>query len=139
MRHVVYLAAFVLALFLVPGTSSAAPPWGIPAGAKTVEANGYEMAYIEKGTGTPLLIIHGTGQDYRYFAASMDALAARHRVIALSLRFYYPHPWDGKGNYSTASHADDVVAFVRALNAERAPGRPFIRRHGRVLRSTEST
>ena len=91
--------------------------WDLPVGVKTIPANGYELAYVEKGSGVPVILVHGIGVDYRYFTASMDALATRHRVISISLRHHYPERWDGKGDYNFPLLAGDVVAFIRALSA----------------------
>ena len=91
--------------------------WELPAGVKTLQVNGYEMAYTERGAGVPLLLVHGSGVDYRYFAAQMEPLAARYRVIAVSLRHYYPEPWRGEGEFRLNQHAADLAAFIRGLNA----------------------
>ncbi len=94
--------------------------WELPAGAKSLEVNGYEMAYVERGTGESVLLVHGTLSDFRAFSGVMDPLAAKHRVIAVSLRHYYPERWDGTGgNFSLRQHINDVVAFIRTLNAGR--------------------
>jgi hypothetical protein len=56
----------ILSLFSFISISAyAAPPWPIPEGLKTVEVNGYEMAYLEAGSGVPILLIHGSLTDYR--------------------------------------------------------------------------
>lgn len=47
----------------------------------------------------------------------MDALASRFRVVALSLRHYYPEPWKGEGQFSLVQHAKDVAAFIEALDS----------------------
>lgn len=91
--------------------------WHRPDGVKTLEVNGYPLSYFEKGVGTPLVLVHGIGVDYRYFMSTMDALAARYRVISVSLRHHFPEKWDGKGEYSYRLLADDLVAFVRQLDA----------------------
>jgi esterase len=91
--------------------------WELPQGVKTLEVNGYELAYLEKGVGVPIVLVHGTAVDYRYFTASMDALAVGHRVVAVSLRHHYPERWDGKGNYNLPLLASDVADFIRKLSA----------------------
>ena len=117
MKTICKLLALCLSVALVACQSNAPRTWDIPAGVKTLAANGYELAYVEKGSGVPVILVHGIGVDYRYFTVSMDALAARHRVISISLRHHYPERWNGKGDYDFPLLAGDVVAFSRALNA----------------------
>jgi pimeloyl-ACP methyl ester carboxylesterase len=45
------------------------------------------VAYLEKGQGTPLILLHGIGSAARSFATQLDALSSRWRVIA----------WDAPG------------------------------------------
>jgi pimeloyl-ACP methyl ester carboxylesterase len=42
--------------------------------------------------------------------------AEQYRVIAISLRHYFPEPWDGRGDdFSILQHADDLAEFTRKL------------------------
>jgi pimeloyl-ACP methyl ester carboxylesterase len=85
---------------------------------RVLHVNGYEMAYAERGEGTPLLPIHGSLLDQRYWAPQMETLGQRHRVIAPSLRHYWPARWDGVGDdFTMQQHVEDVAAFVAALGA----------------------
>jgi esterase len=94
------------------------PRTELPAGTKSLRVNGYDMAYVERGAGQPVLLIHGIFTDFRYFSGVMDAFPPNYRFIAVSLRHYYPERWDGKGgSFSMRQHVDDVAAFVRELNA----------------------
>jgi esterase len=106
---------------------SAAAPWPLPPGVKTMPVNGYPMAYVEQGAGVPVVLVHGTNGDYRSWAPQMEPLGARHRAISVSLRHYYPEPWDGKGEFSARQHVEDVIAFIEELNA----GRAFLIGHSR--------
>ena len=106
-----------LALCLAACQSVTPRTWELPPGVKTIPVNGYEMAYVEKGTGTPVVLVHGATVDYRYLAATMDLLAVRHRVLAVSLRHHYPERWDGQGDYNLPLLASDVAQFIRTLNA----------------------
>src|ERR1700758_4119645 len=87
----------------------AAAPWPLPPGVKTLHVNGYPMAYVEHGAGVPVMLVHGTNGDYRSFAPQMAPLGARYRAIAVSLRHYYPEPWDGEGEFSARQHGEDVI------------------------------
>ena len=98
-------------------SAQAEPKWPLPKDVKTVEVNGYEMAYQETGSGSPLVLVHGALADYRVWYAQVPEFAKTYRVIAVSLRHYYPEKWDGKGDdFSIEQHATDVVAFIRKLN-----------------------
>ena len=91
--------------------------WPLPEGVKSVEVNGYPMAYQESGSGTPLVLVHGALNDYRYWNSQIPVFATHHRIIAVSLRHYFPEPWDGRGDdFSIPQHADDLAAFVQALD-----------------------
>lgn len=95
--------------------------WPIPAGLTCVEINDYPLTYVEKGVGTPLVLVHGSIVDARVFGNVMDRFAAHHRVIAPNLRHYYPEPWRGNGgNFSAEQHADDLAAVARHLGLGQA-------------------
>lgn len=78
--------------------------------------NGYELACRDLGSGVPVVLVHGSLCDYRYWQSQAVALSARYRVIAPSLRHYYPEHWDGEGSgFSTRQHVDDVLALLDQL------------------------
>jgi pimeloyl-ACP methyl ester carboxylesterase len=85
---------------------------------QTLPVNGYDMAYLEIGRGPPLVCVHGSLCDFRIWSAVLGPLTARHRVIAVSLRHFFPEHWDGVGDtYSIAQHVEDVIAFIAQLDA----------------------
>jgi len=43
---------------------------------RNITINGYDMAFIEEGQGQPLLLVHGSLYDYRYWAPQISAFAA---------------------------------------------------------------
>jgi pimeloyl-ACP methyl ester carboxylesterase len=84
---------------------------------QTLHVNGYDMAYLEVGQGPPLVCVHGSLCDFRIWSAVLGPLAPRHRVIAVSLRHFFPEQWDGVGDtYSIAQHVADVIAFIEQLD-----------------------
>lgn len=111
------VAAAVVTLCLAGCQAPQKRGWDLPAGVKSLQVNGYPLAYVERGTGPTVLLVHGAGNDYRTWAPQMDPLSSRFRVVAMSLRHYYPEPWKGEGEFSLVLHARDVAAFIDALGA----------------------
>ena len=91
------------------------PNWDLPAGVKTLSANGYPMAYVERGSGPTVVLVHGAINDYRYWNPQIESLASHFRVISVSLRHYYPEPWKGEGEFSLKLHSEDLAAFIERL------------------------
>src|SRR6201987_5623619 len=107
--------------------ASTSTPWPLPPGVKAQHVNGYPMAYVEQGAGAPVVLVHGTNGDYRSWVHQMEPLGAKDRAISVSLRHYYPEPWDGTGEFSARQHVEDVIAFIESLDA----GRAFLIGHSR--------
>jgi pimeloyl-ACP methyl ester carboxylesterase len=85
---------------------------------QTLCVNGTDMAYLEIGQGPPLVCVHGTLGDFRTWSAVLGPLSKQHRVIAVSLRHFFPEHWDGVGDtYSIARHVADVIVFIEQLAA----------------------
>jgi len=83
---------------------------------QTLRVNGYDMAYLDVGSGPTLACVHGSLCDFRIWGSVIGPLTAKHRVIAVSLRHFFPDHWDGTGDtYSIAQHVDDVIAFIAQI------------------------
>ena len=65
---------------------------------QTLRVNGYDMAYLEIGQGTPLVCVHGTLGDFRTWSAVLGPLSKERRMISLSLRHFFPEHWNGVGD-----------------------------------------
>ena len=84
---------------------------------QTLSVNGYDMAYLEVGEGPPLVCVHGSLCDFRVWSAVLGPLTQKHRVIAVSLRHFFPEHWEGVGDtYSIAQHTADVIGFIEKLD-----------------------
>jgi pimeloyl-ACP methyl ester carboxylesterase len=81
----------------------------------TLRVNGYDMAYVEAGEGEPVVLVHGSLCDYRYWTLQMPAFSTAFRTISLSLRHFYPERWNGDGDaFNIRQHMEDAVAFIDA-------------------------
>lgn len=77
------------------------------------------MTVTARGEGPVLLLIHGSLNDHRYWSPQVGAFAASgRRVVAPSLRHYWPDVWDGTpGSFRIDAHVEDVARLVADLSA----------------------
>ncbi|WP_236201212.1 alpha/beta fold hydrolase [Pseudomonas pseudonitroreducens] len=89
--------------------------------------NDYELTCQVAGRGAPLLLVHGSLCDYRYWRGQVEVLSARYRVIVPSLRHCFPEQWDGEGvGFTTKQHVDDLLALI-----DQIPGPVHLLGHSR--------
>ena len=80
----------------------------------SIEIDGRPIHYAEAGSGPPLVLVHGTLLDQRYWAPQMAAFSGRNHVYALSMLGCWPTTWDGQ-DFTIARHTADVAGFIRAV------------------------
>ncbi|HEX6131490.1 MAG TPA: alpha/beta hydrolase [Actinomycetota bacterium] len=85
----------------------------------TARCNGYDLDYVEEGSGFPVVLIHGLAGDKSAWAPQVARFRADHRVIAFDNR--------GAGAstqvdepITTEDMARDTIALMDALGVERA-------------------
>lgn len=94
---------------------------------RLIRANGIDIHCIERGSGRPLLLLHGglVSSSLRWagipvsYATYLDTLARRFRVIAPDTRGCARTAHSGDESISFALLADDVAALIDALDLER--------------------
>jgi 2-hydroxy-6-oxonona-2,4-dienedioate hydrolase len=86
---------------------------------RNVEVDGLPIRYLEAGTGPPLVLLHGAGDNALDWQWVMLALAATHRVFAPDLPGS-PDSARPVADYSPAFFERFVAAFVDALDIGRA-------------------
>ena len=111
-----FASVIAVVLFLASCQTVQKPGWDLPPGVKTLTVNGYPMAYMERGTGPTVVLVPGSLNDYRYWTPQLESLSSRFRVVSVSLRHYYPEPWNGVGEFSFTRHSRDLAAFIERLN-----------------------
>ncbi len=80
--------------------------------------NGVDLYYEERGSGPPLLLVHGTGGYADLWSPVLDGLARAHRVIAYDRRGFARSA--AKPGGGLAEHARDAAALLDALDASPA-------------------
>lgn len=77
------------------------------------------LYYEEKGSGFPLIMLHGNGEEHGYFEHQTDCFAENYRVIAIDTRGHGRSP-RGKGEFSIKRFADDLYGFMTEHGIEKA-------------------
>ena len=78
-----------------------------------------EHFYIEKGTGEPLILLHGNGADSGYFRGQIDAFAGRYHVYAVDTRGHGRTPRGGMP-FTIRQFAEDLLGFMDARQIKKA-------------------
>ncbi len=102
---------FSMAIVLQPVWADAEPEL------KLIEVNGFQMQYIEQGSGPLLILLHGFTSDLRTWKQVLPKLAENYRVIAPSQRYFGKVDWNE--NWPTFNRdllADDVAGLINALD-----------------------
>lgn len=78
-----------------------------------------ELAYQETGSGFPLMLLHGNGEDSAYFAPQIAPLSAVRRVLAVDTRGHGRSP-RGAAPFTLTQFAEDLAAFLDARGIPQA-------------------
>jgi pimeloyl-ACP methyl ester carboxylesterase len=74
--------------------------------------------HLRRGTGSPIVLLHGLGSRWQVWNPVLGALTERHEVIAVDLPGFGATPADG-GPGTVPHLADRVAAFLAALDVRR--------------------
>ena len=74
---------------------------------------------VEAGTGDPLILLHGNGEDAGYFVHQMGPFSRHFRVIALDTRGHGQTP-RGDAPFTIRQFADDLLGFMDAQGIGKA-------------------
>jgi pimeloyl-ACP methyl ester carboxylesterase len=88
-----------------------------PLPVKRMQVNGTDIAYVEQGTGPPVVLVLGGVGDYRVWTRQLADFSTRHRTIAYSFRYHYPNARAAEdAEYSVPLHVADLAALIRILD-----------------------
>ena len=78
-----------------------------------------QLNYVEKGTGFPLLLLHGNGENLHYFEHQIRYFSKSFRVIALDTRGHGRSP-RGEAPFTIQQFVEDLLAFMDMLGLRKA-------------------
>ena len=104
----------------MPATTTESPSWvdktEYPFAPHYITVNGGRMHYVDEGTGSPVLLIHGTPVWSFLYRNVIRRLSASHRVIALDHIGFglsdKPKDW----TYTLSDHASNVSHLIDELD-----------------------
>lgn len=81
---------------------------------QSVTVNGIDLAYVESGSGEPLLLLHGANADRHQYDVFRPLLGEGIRAIAVDQRDSPDSPC-APSPYTSIDHAADLAAVIAAL------------------------
>ncbi|WP_338760007.1 alpha/beta hydrolase [Massilia sp. METH4] len=80
-------------------------------------ASGQRVPYAVHGTGEPLVFVHGSLCDYRYWDGQVKALSKGFLCVSVSLGHYWPSDEDCfPAEFSWKAHVREMAEFIAAMN-----------------------
>ena len=112
------MKAFFVGLVLLVGINSTIAQ---ETAARSVNVNGAEFHYLEKGRGEAVVFLHGAVGDMDAWSPQLNEFAKDYRVISYSRRLHYPNrnPLP-RERFSVRTEADDLMAFLKAMKIRKA-------------------
>jgi 3-oxoadipate enol-lactonase len=84
---------------------------------QTQTVNGIELALVDQGNGSPVVLVHGFPLDHTMWNAQIDALSEDYRVIAPDLRGF-GGSGVSEGTVTMQQFADDLAGLLEALEVD---------------------
>jgi pimeloyl-ACP methyl ester carboxylesterase len=79
--------------------------------------DGTTFAYVDAGSGSPILLLHGWSSSWRWFERNIPALSRNHRVLALDFRGHGSSEKTESG-HTMDQYARDVHDFVAGMGLD---------------------
>jgi non-heme chloroperoxidase len=82
-----------------------------------IRVNGIELHYVQRGTGAPIVFVHGGLGDYRELGPVAQALPDGFATLTYSRRHSFPNANPRPGpDHSMIAEVDDLAALIEALD-----------------------
>ncbi|QBE61819.1 alpha/beta fold hydrolase [Pseudoduganella lutea] len=79
--------------------------------------SGTRVPYVASGYGEPLVFIHGSLCDYRYWDAQTSVLSKQFFCMSVSLSHYWPDDQDRMpGEFGWRTHMEELADFIAMMN-----------------------
>jgi len=79
--------------------------------------SGTRVPYVTRGAGEPLVFVHGSLCDYRYWNSQMAALSKHFMCVSVSLGHYWPvDDLSLQGTFSWSTHVAELAEFITAMD-----------------------
>ena len=78
-----------------------------------IKVNGITLEYSKEGTGEPLILLHGNGEDHHIFDKLAEKLKEKFTVYAIDSRNHGKSSMTDDFSYETM--AEDIFSFINAL------------------------
>ena len=103
--------------YLAKKAERANPPVG-----RFITVNGVRLHYFERGTGTPLVLLHGNGSMIEDFRCSglIDLAAKKYRVIAFDRPGFGHSDRPRSTIWTPEAQADLIAAALKKISVQRA-------------------
>jgi pimeloyl-ACP methyl ester carboxylesterase len=91
-----------------------------PTSLRLIGSDDLELHLLEWSTeGTPMILIHGFGNEAHIWDDFAPTVSGHYRVLALDLRGHGESAWDPESRYDYENHIADLDAVVAALGIDR--------------------
>lgn len=82
-----------------------------------IEVNNIRLYYQKSGSGDPLILLHGNGEDHHIFDKLIEKLQSHYTIYAIDSR---NHGRSSKSeNFGYSFMADDIISFINTLNIKK--------------------
>ena len=82
-----------------------------------VKINDVELFYEIQGQGSPIILLHGNGEDHKIFKTLLKVLTKTHKVYTIDSRCHGQSSVSKNLSYDIM--ADDIIKFIKKLNIQK--------------------